>query len=70
MLKLTEGQCGLCEHFGEGHDDSPTLVQIRINGEGPADYTDSCSHPDNAPLNLKVTPISGCAGFTPVRKAG
>lgn len=70
MLKLTDGQCGLCEHFGGDKADEPTLVQIRVKGEGPGDLVEPCGHPKNAPLDLKVTPISGCDGFTPARKAG
>lgn len=69
MLKLTDGQCGLCEHFGE-ESDQETLVQIRVKGEAPEDLVDSCGHPQLAPLSLKVTAVSGCAGFTPARKAG
>lgn len=68
MLNLHDGQCGLCAHFGE-HDDSPQIVQIRINGQGTADVVAECGHPQNEPLHLKVTPISGCEGFTPAKSA-
>ena len=68
MLKLTDGQCGLCAHFGDD-DQSQQLVQIRIKGEAPADLVESCGHPENEPRNLKVTPVSGCAGFTPAKSA-
>lgn len=64
MSKLTNGQCGLCAHFGE-KSNSPQIVQIRINGEGPEDLVAECGHPKHAALDLKVTPISGCAGFEP-----
>ncbi|MEM1164860.1 MAG: hypothetical protein AAGI30_01060 [Planctomycetota bacterium] len=69
MLKLTDGQCGLCEHFGE-HAEDDQLVQIRVQGEAPEDLKEPCGHPDLAPLKLEVTAISGCAGFTPIKKAG
>lgn len=65
MLSITDGQCGMCAHFGENQpQDQPTLVQIRISGEAPEDLVEPCGHPDNAALSLKVTPASGCAGFT------
>ncbi len=63
MLKLTDGQCGLCAHFGEGTADQQ-VVQIRIRGEAPADLIESCSLPINAEHALKVTPIGSCAGFS------
>lgn len=69
MLKLTDGQCGLCEHFGDESSGGDRLVQIRIKGEAPGDLVETCGHPQNEPLNLKVTPISGCAGFTPAKSA-
>lgn len=69
MLKLHEGQCGLCAHFGESHSSDPKLVQIRVNGEGPEDFVDECGHPKHAALHLMVTPISGCDGFTPAQAA-
>ena len=69
MLKLTDGQCGLCAHFGENEGQKDKIVQIRINGEGPADLVADCGHPKNADVELKVTPISGCEGFTPAQSA-
>jgi hypothetical protein len=70
MLRLTDGQCGMCAHFGEGNGNDDQIVQIRIAGEAPEDLVEPCGHPENAPLNLQVTPISGCAGFTPAKQAG
>jgi len=69
MMKLEQGQCGLCKHFGETHEQNERLVQIRVHGEGPEDYVDECGHPKHADLHLKVTPISGCDGFEPVAQA-
>lgn len=69
MLKLNNGQCGLCAHFGGDDAPAQTIVQIRINGEGPEDLVADCGHPENAPRGLKVTPISGCGGFTPAKSA-
>ena len=67
MLKITEGQCGLCAHFGE-HDaqpQAPKLVQIRVKHEAPEDLIAGCGHPQHEPLNLRVAPTSGCSGYTP-----
>lgn len=69
MTKLSDGQCGMCAHFGAGSGDEPKLVQLRIAGEAPEDLVEPCGHPDNTPLNLKVTPISGCAAYTPAMSA-
>jgi len=69
MLSISDGQCGLCTHFGE-HDDQPEkLVQIRTSKQAPEDLVEECGHPKNEPLHLKVTPISGCDGFEPARAA-
>ena len=63
MISLHEGQCGLCRHFGEGHDADEQLVQIRNSKQAPAELTDECGHPEHEPLHLVVTPASGCEGF-------
>ena len=69
MLSIAEGQCGMCAHFGENQpQDQPKLVQIRISGQAPEDMVEPCGLPENAAKNLKVTPVSGCSGFT--RAAG
>lgn len=65
MKHVEEGQCGLCAHFGETHGATERVVQIRVSREGPEDLVDECGHPKHASLHLKVTPISGCEGFTP-----
>ena len=62
MQTIEEGQCGLCKHFG-GEDESPKLVQIRVEKEAPADLVSTCGNPRNEPLHLHVTPLSGCDGF-------
>lgn len=67
MVELHEGQCGLCAHFGEVHPQSVTLTQIRSSHEAPEDLVDECDHPKHAALHLKVTPMSGCDGFTPAQ---
>jgi len=54
----------LCVHFGENvPDDQPKLIQIRLRHEAPDDLVETCGLPQNQALHLKVTPISGCAGF-------
>ena len=74
MKSVQDGQCGLCTHFGEQHQPTQELVQIRVSHEAPEDFVDQCGHPRHASLNLRVTPISGCDGFeaapTPGRYAG
>lgn len=67
MHQIQPGQCGLCTHFGEHHSTDQQLVQIRLNKQAPEDLTEECGHPRHAPLNLVVTPLSGCDGFEPVR---
>jgi len=66
MLKITDGQCGLCKHFGE-HDDAhqQQLVQIRTSKSAPEDLVEECGHPKLEPLHLQVTPVSSCAGYEP-----
>jgi hypothetical protein len=65
MLQVHDGQCGLCAHFGETHQDQPVLVQIRTRHTAPEELVDECCHPNNAKLHLRVTPVSGCDGFEP-----
>jgi hypothetical protein len=67
MLQVHDGQCGLCQHFGETHitDSAPVLQQIRAKHEASETLLDDCGHPRHASLHLKVTPISGCDGFQP-----
>ncbi len=62
MVKVTEGQCGLCTHFGE-HIESPTLVSIRATHEAAESTVSDCGHPKLESLHLRVTPVSGCDGF-------
>ena len=64
MLTIQQGQCGMCSHFGEGHDNSEQLVQIRTTHQAPEDYVDTCGKNDD--IALKVTAVSGCSGFEPV----
>ena len=65
MLNVHTGQCGLCSHFGEDHARSQNLVQIRNSKKADELLVDHCGHPKHAALNLKVTAISSCEGFTP-----
>ena len=69
MLQVHDGQCGLCTHFGEEHPNDKKLVQIRTSHKAPEDLVEDCGHPKHAPLHLKVTPQSGCEGFTPAAAA-
>jgi hypothetical protein len=69
MMHIEDGQCGLCAHFGETHDETAPLVQIRQLHEAPEEFVDDCGHPRHASLHLRVTPISGCDGFEPSLRA-
>lgn len=69
MLKISDGQCGLCSHFGENEGDAQKLVQIRVNQEAPEDLVEQCGLPANADMHLMVTPISKCDGFEPAKVA-
>ena len=67
MLMVHNGQCGLCAHFGEHHQESEKLVQLRTSHQAPETLVDECGHPKHESLHLMVTPISGCDGFTPAQ---
>jgi hypothetical protein len=69
MIAIHEGQCGLCNHFGESHKNSEKLVQIHSTMRAPEDFLDDCGHPKHSGLHLKVTALSGCDGFQPVAAA-
>jgi hypothetical protein len=69
MEHLHNGQCGLCNHFGESHHSAPALVTILKSHEAPLTMVDECGHPKHAALHLKVTPISGCDAFIPAARA-
>ena len=65
MQPVHEGQCGLCAHFGEHHQQDGQLTQIRRQVLAAL----LASHkPRHASLHLVVTPISGCDGFAPARR--
>ncbi len=69
MVMIDDGQCGLCQHFGEHEQnvDQQQLVQIRTRRQANEDIQHECGHPQHEPLQLKVTPISGCRGFEPAK---
>ncbi len=69
MQTLHSGQCGLCNHFGEHHAKNNILVSILSTMKAEPTVLDECGHPKHASLHLKVTPISGCDGFTPAAQA-
>ena len=68
-MKVSEGQCGMCAHFGEHHSSDQQIVQIRVRGEAPDGYVDACGHPDHTGLHLTVSANSGCDGFARVQAA-
>jgi hypothetical protein len=69
MQSLHTGQCGLCTHFGESHPNDKMLITIITSKQAELNVLDECGHPKHAALHLKVTPISGCDGFTPAARA-
>ena len=69
MQAVHNGQCGLCNHFGEHHAKSSVLVTIHSSKKADESLLDDCGHPKHAALHLKVTPISGCDGFVPAAQA-
>lgn len=69
MSAIQVGQCGLCSHFGETHKQNEKLIAILSSHQAPDNLIDECGHPKHAPLHLKVTPVSGCDGFTPAAAA-
>ena len=69
MLNLQPGQCGLCSHFGDNHDTSaPQPLQLLAKDEDLVAKVCDCDDPAHAPLHLRVTPVSGCAGFEPAKQ--
>ena len=67
MLQVHDGQCGLCTHFGEHHQNDQKLVQVRTQHEAPPELLEECGHPKHAALHLQVTANSGCDGFEPAK---
>ncbi|MFK7790209.1 MAG: hypothetical protein AB8C95_12050 [Phycisphaeraceae bacterium] len=67
MQLVQTGQCGVCSHFGEHHPTNAQLIQIRTTKQAPVDYVDECGK--NEDISLKVTALSGCAGFEPADAA-
>ena len=68
-MQVSTGQCGLCTHFGESHHSDKVLVNILSTKQAEPALVDECGHPKLVSLHLKVTPISGCDGFTPAAQA-
>ncbi len=62
MVKVSDGQCGLCTHFGEA-EKAPQLVEILSTRQASEELVSDCGHPKLANLHLRVTPVSGCDGF-------
>ena len=73
MMTVSEGQCGLCRHFGEhvnlGQQERKQIIQIRTTRKAPEDLIEECGHPQHEPLHLVVTPARGCQGFEPASMA-
>jgi hypothetical protein len=64
MIRVHQGQCGLCVHFAEHQpQEQQKVMPIRKTQEAPEDLVEECGHPEHRTLHLMVTPMSGCAGF-------
>ena len=63
MVKVHLGQCGICVHFGEHHQETDVLHRIRTTQEAPESIVEECGHPLHEKLHLRVTAVSGCDGF-------
>jgi hypothetical protein len=68
MINLQTGQCGICVHFGERHQERSELQHIRSTSRASELYTDECGHPMLAQVRLRVTPISGCDAFQAAKR--
>ena len=42
MVEVKAGQCGMCAHFGEGHEE-PAVVEIRQSGQAPDNLVEIAS---------------------------
>ena len=67
MLKISDGMCGMCKHFGKYHG-GEELVQIRVNMEAPEDLVEECGNPTFQIAHLKVSATSSCDSYEPARK--
>lgn len=66
MQAVHEGQCGLCSFFKDHSGQHQQVIEdIQRSQRAPEDLIEDCDHPQHKSLQLKVTPISGCAGFKP-----
>jgi hypothetical protein len=63
MRAIQDGQCGLCNHFGEHHHQAAVRATILSSKSAEPTLLYECSHLKHAALHLKVTPFSGCDGF-------
>jgi hypothetical protein len=63
MLTVQTGQCGLCLHYGEHHQESEELFRIRTTRQASELYTAECGHPLLTQVNLRVSATSGCDAF-------
>ncbi len=64
MLQITDGQCGMCKHYGAHHAEAQAqLVQLRTEHSAPDGMKQECGHPKLEPLHLTLTPIASCDGY-------
>ena len=67
LVKVHEGQCGMCKHFGEHVPaDQPKLTQIRISGQAPEDFVEPCGLDINEQVHLSVSVLGGCDRYEAV----
>ncbi len=65
MVKVQEGQCGLCAHFGEPEAGTrlPAILEILSTRQAQETLTAPCTQTQLRGVHLRVTPVSGCDGF-------
>ncbi len=65
MIKVRDGQCGLCQHFGrqEGEEASPQMLEILATHYASEELLAPCGQEQLSAMHLRVTPLSGCDGF-------
>ncbi len=62
MVKVGEGQCGVCQHFGreKGQEIEPRLLEVLSTRFAAEDLIAACGHEKLSCFSLQVTAASGC----------
>ena len=62
MVKVQDGQCGLCAHFGEAEPTgrAPAILEILATRQASELFLAACMQEHHRGSHLRVTPVSGC----------